>query len=373
MKLTITREHFRAALEVAAPVVKPRSTLPVLTTVLLSATPDGGVVVSGTDLETRAWHTVEADVTEAGGVCLPPDRLRDFLASLDDGAVVTVSADEQHKAELRSGASRTRIAGIDQEQFPAAPLYDAPSYEVTIAAEAFCGLIRGVAHAVAPDESRPVLAGVLIQSDGSTLQAVAADGFRLAMAAVPAEAPAVSVIAAGKALGKAIRTVSGASSVRLVVDQRRSSLLLDSAAGCWSVRLIDGQFPDFNRVIPREYAAVVTLDRAAMMRALGLVKGVESTDTGYRVRVAFGDGEATVSAGSATADQEAETVIPCVLESGKAITVAYNTRYFGEAVEAVDGERVTLEIGAVDRPCVVRAAGAPTGSRQIVMPMSLAR
>lgn len=365
MKLTIMPDALSAALAVAQPSVK-RSTLMVLEMVLLDAHVDGGLTITGTDMETRAWHTVSADVMEAGAVCLPPNRLVDFLSAVVGDEPITLTVDEQHKAELRSGTLRARIAGTDAEQFPVIDTDSAPAFDHTFGAVDLATTIGGALHAVLPKADREILTGVLAQIVDGKLTFAAADGHRLAIRTLDvADAPDLSVIVQGKAVAKAVKALDNATSVRVVVDSGKSALLLDSEAGCWSVRLIDGQFPDFNRIIPRDPPIAVTFSRDDMLRVLKLVGKID--DSTYIVRLNVGPEQIEVHAGSPTADQEADAVIGATLERGSGLVIAFNGRYLEQALRAINSVRVRLELVKADSPAILRPVDG-TGV-DVLMPM----
>lgn len=371
MRATITREHLASALETAAHVVGKSTTLPILSYILLEATPDGGVVLTGTDLRTRAWQTVPASVEEAGAVALPPARIASFLEAIPEDAEVRLTVDGAHKAVLSCAQTTSRIAGLDPEEFPAGPSFDAPSFDCTLAADVLVGLISKVAHAAAKVDSRPVLAGVLLAFDGATVGATTADGFRLAHAEaeLPDGSDDVSLIVPARPLVGIARELKDAASSRLLVDAGGGSLLIDSEAGCWSLLLIDDTFPDFRRVMPRDTPIAVTTSRSALLRALRLVRNLEGTKDGYRCDLAFERDALTITAADRAADHEASTTIDAELTRGEPLTLSMNTQYLSEAVEAIDGDGLVLEMTDTTKPVLFRSTHGPETGWQVVMPV----
>lgn len=381
MKIQISPGVFSAALAVAQSAVKAKSTHPVLDHVLLEAA-DDRLTISGTDLESRAWHSVSCTVEEPGAVTLPPRALADFLEAIIPTEPVRLAADDRHKAELVSGRTRIRVAGLDAEQFPARQDFSDPAFDYTMAAGDLSALIRSTAFAATRDESRPVLAGVLFQTGSGKLRCVATDGYRLALREVHADGvPDLDVIAHAKMLLKLVGHLDKATSARLVVDANRSALLVDTEQGCWAVRLCDGQFPDFNRIIPREAPIAVTVLRDDLLRASRLIRGVtdESTDSsGRRVstqiaRLTVREDAIDVRAISTGGDQEADVTLEAERERGDDLQIGFNGGYFRDAIESVGAERITLEMTQPDAPSIVRAAGERSGHLNVLMPMHIAR
>ena len=385
MRLHILPAQLSAALDVASKATAKRTTIPVLERVLLEATPDGGLKVRGTDLQRSAWHTVSARVDQAGSVALPPKPLTEFIASVspDDGIEITV--DSKHKAVLTSGRTVFKLSGLDPEEFPAMPAFDDPLADFTMAADVFARLVGNVAHAFLGDESRPALAGILLTTVGGALQLVTADGFRLAASLEPIpDLPDLSIIVQGRGLSEAARVFGGATSVRVLVDQQQSQLLIDSECGSWAVRLIEGQYPDWNRIVPKTEAItnVVTVGRAEAVRVSKLIRSlsVETTDTDGKgktrtvmARLTVSPGEMTVTARDSTYDHEATAVIAAELSRGDGIGITFNGKYLLDALEAIDSARVTFEFTAPQSPTIVRPATDDSGHLCVLMPMHDAR
>lgn len=374
MKLHALASSLSAALAVAERATAPKSTLPVLSQVLLAT--DGELLtVTGTDLEFRASASASARIDEPGEITLPPNLLKDFLDSLPGSEAVTLETLGNHRAVLTCGRSVTRIAGLDPEPFPPTPSFDDATFDITLSAPMLAELIRGTAYAVAPTDDRPVLAGVSLVVADDTLTLAAADGFRLSIRQehLDTSAPDISLIVHGKRLAQVGSLLAKSTSARLRVDERQSSLLVDSEAGSWCIRLIEGQFPDWRRIVPLHdrVRATVTVLRDDLIRAGRLVKSVSEENLRI-VRLTAADGSLTVGARDAQ-DQEAVGVIDAEL-AGDAMAVAFNGRYLADAVASFDGaERVTLELVAVNLPGIVRALDGPSGNLCVIMPMHNAK
>lgn len=384
MKCYLLPSSLSAALEVASKAVARKGSIPAVEGVLLEATPDGGLVATGTDLRFRAWQTVAARVDEPGAIILPVKPLQDFIGAVPQSDEIQIDVDAKHKAVLTCSRTVVRIAGLDAEGFPTGPSFDDPSADLTLAAPVFARLIAGVAHAASPDDSRPVLAGINLLIRDGLVTLVTADGFRLAMCAEEVEGLSdLSVIVHAHRLAQAASQFGKATSVRLLVDGAQSQLLIDTEAGSWAVALIDGQYPDWNRIVPRpaDITNIVTVSRADLLRTAELIRNLttEVTDKdGKRshntvmARLTVAPGELLVRAHDTTHDHEASAVIEAELEQGSGISITFNGGYFRDAVRALSGDRVTLELTAVDRPTIVRSAG-DSSNVQIIMPMHVAR
>lgn len=370
MRATVTPAALAAALAVAGKATGKAATSPILPLVLIEAHADGGLAATGTDLRTRASHTVQAMVEAAGAVCLPPEALADYLGAIPGDVPVTLAVDATHRATLTAGRAVVRVAGIDPEQYPAGPEHDeAPAAELLLVPDVFKALVESVVHAAARDDTRPALAGVNFSTADGTLCLTAADGLRLArrtlMLDVPV--PGIDVIVPAGPLAAVAAGLDGAQGhVRLAIDGMGKRLTIDASTGTWALLLLDGPYPRVAHMLGdgQAPAATYTVARADLLRACKLVSGVlvaiTSVDgkTAQRVGkavLAHGSDGLTVRAGDVSADHMAETVIAC--EAGGApYEVALNTGALTQAAEALAGP-VVLELGGAGKPVYLRDAG----------------
>lgn len=365
MKATITTASLKAAIGVAGRAASNNKVLPALGCLLLDAHADGGLTVTGTNLEQRAYRTVGATVDRPGAVLLDKGNLAAFVSALT-GEDVTITVNDKHRAKLVSGRSEITLAGIDPESFPVGVDFENPAADLTLAADVLADAVGSVIHACAPDESRPVLAGISWTIRDGRLTLATADGFRLAVRTVEVEsAPELTLIVHGRGLREAARLLGGATSARVRVDATQSTVSIDTEAGTWETRLIDGRFPDFNVIVPRDPPLVISADRAALLAALAVVTPVAVQDSNI-VRFSFEDDALWLRASNG--DEVAESSLDVTIKRGEPHEVAYNVRYLRDAVGAFAAERITLGIAGPASPGVIHA-GDPKAHSQTVMPM----
>jgi DNA polymerase-3 subunit beta len=175
----------------------------------------------------------------------------------------------------------------------------------------------------------------------------------------------LSVIVQGKPLSAMYGVLRGCTSVRLAVNERQSHLLLDTEAGCWHLRLIEGQFPDFNRIIPQETPFTCLVDRAELLAAVKLVAPV-AADNSQITRLTAVDGVLTVSA--AADNQTAETTVSIEPVRGGSMVWALNNKYLRDSLDAVDDVRVTVNVAGPKSPTVLHGDNRSVGV-QVVMAM----
>jgi DNA polymerase III subunit beta len=380
MRLTCLPEKLNEGLATVGRVVAPRSTLPVLGNVLL-ATDGGQLKLAATNLELTVVCWVGAKVEEEGAITLPARLLADYVGLLSAGEPLNLEL-KGKKAHLSCGRSEANISGIDAEEFPAIPSVSG-GISLKLPAPRLKEAIAQVVFAAAPDDSRPVLAGVLMTVSGGKLTLAAADGFRLAVRKVDlgdAEVPDLTMIVPAKALTEVARGLPNDEDieVEIAVTADQSQVLFRHRQAEVVSRLIEGQFPDFNRIIPRETKTRVTLQTADFLRATKAAQ-VFARDNSMIVRLNLvpaegGDealGRVTVAATSAEIGDNTGDVDASV--EGEAMQVAFNGRYLRDALEALDAQQAFLEVTGPASPGLIRPASGPNGYIQVIMPMHVAR
>ncbi|MGE3271413.1 MAG: DNA polymerase III subunit beta, partial [Chloroflexota bacterium] len=376
MKLTCLPEKLNEGLAAVGRVVASRSTLPVLGNVLLET--DGGQLkLAATNLELTVVCWVGAKVEEEGAITLPARLLQDYVGLLTPGEPLLLEL-KGKKAHLLCGRNDANISGIDAEEFPAIPSVSG-GLTLKIAAPRLKEAIAQVVFAAAPDDSRPVLAGVLMQVGDGKLTMAAADGFRLAVRKIDladADVPDFSMIVPAKALNEVARGLPSDDEVEveIAVTPDQSQVLFRHRQAEIVSRLIEGQFPDFNRIIPRDSKTRVTVQTADFLRATKAAQ-VFARDNSMIVRLNLvpaegGDealGKVTVAATSAEIGENTGDVDASV--EGDAMQVAFNGKYLRDALEALDVQQAFLEVTGPASPGLIRPASGPNGYIQVIMPM----
>ncbi len=380
MRVTCLPEKLNEGLATVGRVVSTKSPLPVLGNVLLQT--DGGQLkLAATNLELTVIGWVGAKVEEEGAITLPSRLLADYVGLLSAGEPLQIEV-KGKRAHLSCGRFEATISGIDAEEFPAIPAISGGA-TLKIAAPTLKEAIGQVVFAAAPDESRPVLAGVLVTIQEGRLTLAAADGFRLAVRKVDvseSDAPDLTMIVPAKALIEVARGLPNDAEelVEIAVTPDQSQVLFRHRQAEVMSRLIEGQFPDFNRIIPRESKTRVTLQTADFLRATKAAQ-VFARDNSMIVRLNLvpaegGDealGKVTVAATSAEIGENTGDVDASV--EGDAMQVAFNGRYLRDALEALDATQTFIEVSGPASPGVIRPASGPNGYLHVIMPMHVAR
>ena len=366
MKFTITREQLQEGLGAVAAAVPAKTTLPVLSNVLVEVTKQG-LRLSATDLDIAVSTSVPADVDAEGGTTLPARKLVDIVRELPSAPIRVTAAGEQRVA-IECGRSKFKLLGLPREEFPSFPAvkfdgaWKAPAGVVQ-------KLVGHVAFAASTEESRPILNGVLWEMRPDRTRMVATNGHRLARMDVPSQGSATAdLIVPPKALEQMRRLFPADADVEIA----RSDNHLGVRAGSTIVfsRLIEGPYPNYEQVIPRENDKAATVDKAAMAAALRRMSVVASDQT-HRIRLAFAGG--TVKFSVQTPDLgEAQDELAVTYE-GEPLEIGFNATYLLEILKFMPTDEVRMTFKAPERAATIEPVGwnDPASYLALVMPLRL--
>ncbi len=367
MKLTITREKLQEGLVAVAASVPTKTTLPVLANILVEATKDG-VRLSGTDLDIAVSTLIPAEVDTEGAATLPAKKLLEIVRELPSGGVRVTAAGEQ-RVNLECGRTKFKLLGIPKEEFPRFP---AVKFDKAwrISSGDLQKLINHVAFAASVEESRPILNGVLWELRADRMRMVATNGHRLARMDIAASGgkESVDLIVPPKALDQIRRLFGPADEIEIA----RSENHLGFRGGQTLVftRLIEGPYPNYEQVIPRENDKVATVDRQALTAALRRV-GVVASDQTHRVRVALSGGVAKFSVSTPDLGEANDEV--AITYEGDALEIGFNANYLLEILKYMPTDEVRLSFKAPERAATVEPVGWGENASYLclVMPLRL--
>lgn len=375
MQLRCQQAELERALHQVSRAVARRSTLPVLSNVLLVAD-EGALRVTATNLEIALSVTLPADVLEPGQLSVRADVFSDFIGSLPRQEVTLTVSPGNTDLRVTCGTSKARIPGIPAEDFPTIARIGEQPPTATVSTEALREAIGQVVFAAATDDSRPVLAGVLLEFRGQELTLAAADGFRLSVRTLSLPQPAatdLAIIVPARALGELARVVAdGEETVHLLVTPNRSQVLARSGRLEFLSRLIDGTFPEFRQIIPKQWRTRVTVDREAFLAAARRAK-IFAQSNNEVVKLQFLPGDSELDPGSMVVSAQAadagdtEDVLPARVDGPEA-TIAFNGRYLTDVLSVAKATEIAIEMTSPNAAGVFRPVGDDSFVH-VVMPM----
>ena len=375
MKVTVLQERLARGLSIVSRAVSPRSTLPVLSNVLV-ATDEGRLRLSATNLELGITCWIGAKIEEEGSTTVPARTFVDLVGTLPQEQVnLNLNASTQ-TLNVRCGASNTDIKCIDAQEFPPLPVPEMDG-AILLNISDFKEMISQVIFAASADEARPVLMGVLVMVDKDSLTMAAADGFRLSVrkgTLSQAAAQPVTAIIPARALGELARVASdGNETISMVMPKGRGQVVFRMKEVELVSQLIDGTFPDYQQIIPRSYKSRTILSTPALLKACKQAEifAREGSNVARLDIKSAGDlepGAVEISAQSEETGSN-ETVVAATID-GVGLLIAFNVKYLREVLEVVKSPNVALETSASNAPGVIRPVG-DENFLHVIMPMHL--
>ena len=374
MKVSVSQQQLSHGLSIVSRAVSPRSTLPVLANILV-ATDEGRLRLSATNLELGISCWIGAQIQEEGSITVPARTFGDLVSTLPSETVHLDLNDKNHTLMVRCGSSNTDIKGIDAQEFPPMPVPDLDNgIELNIAD--FKEMIQQVAFAASTDEARPVLQGVYMQVKETEISMAATDGFRISVRKTrlpdPISRPMSAIIPA-RALNELSRIASdGDRAISMVIPPGRGQVLFHLDDVELVSQLIEGNFPDYNAIIPRSCKTTTILPTAGFLKACKQAE-IIAREGNNVIRMSIkpveeGPGEVEISAQSEETGSS-EVVIGANIE-GPELVIAFNVRFLRELLDVVKEPNVVLETNANNTPGMLRQVGDEEFVH-VIMPMHL--
>lgn len=368
MRFTISREKLQEGLAAVAASIPAKTTLPVLANILVETT-EKGIRLSGTDLDIAVSTEVAADVESTGAITIPAKKLSEIARELPPSPVKIAAAGEQ-RIILDCGRSHFKILGLPREEFPSFPVVRF-NESWRIRSGDLQKLISHTSFAVSTEESRPILNGVLWELKPESMRMVATNGHRLAKMEVPIKsigAPAADLIIPPKALEQ-IRRLFPADE-ELEIARGDNHLGFRSPFTSVFTRLIEGPYPNYDQVIPKDNDRVAVADKIALTSALKRMSVIASDQT-HRIRLSFNSGMLRFSV--QTPDLGEATDELAIRYTGDQLDIGFNASYLLEILRYIPTEEVKLTFKAPERAATVEPEGwnDPATYLCLVMPLRL--
>ncbi|ANO52867.1 DNA polymerase III subunit beta [Woeseia oceani] len=365
MKLSATRETLLKPLQAVIGVVERRQTMPILANVLLVAK-NGQLAVTATDLEVELVASADVEVDTAGEVTVPGRKLLDICRALPDKANVSISQSGE-KLSIRSGRSKFSLTTLPAAEFPTVEDINS-SQTVEVPQSILVRLLEKTHFSMAQQDVRYYLNGLLLETGDKFLRAVATDGHRLALCqqeVIGAKLSEQQVIVPRKGVLELQRLLSGEGAVALEFGSNHIRVQLDGIR--FTSKLIDGKFPEYERVIPQDTSNQLSADRLLLRNALQRT-AILSNEKYRGIRLVIRDSGVMIQAHNPE-QEEAEEEIE-VAYSGADIEIGFNVNYLLDALGAIEADQVTFSVQDSNSSCLLREPDSDD-TRFVVMPMRL--
>ena len=371
VKLSLMQENLARGLQVVGRAVSSRATLPVLSNVLLR-TEDAGLKLTTTNLEIGITSWVPGKIDSDGSLTVPARLFADIVNSLPPGERVDLETDGADSLRIRSGRFRAHIKGIDADEFPAIPAAgERPTTRVS--QKVLTAALGEVAFAAASDESRPILTGVLTRFTGDRMTLAAADNYRIAVKTIDVMDPVEdrALVVPARSYTELARILADTDDpVDVVLAPSKNQVLFHVDGIDLVTRLVDGQFPNYQQVLPTSHSTRAVVDREDLLKATRLSALIASSSANVVKLTVPAEGASTVavSANAEIGDNEGE--IEATVE-GEGMSIAFNARFLAEVLQNVDADQLALEFNGALSPGVFRPIGDPDYVH-VIMPVRTA-
>lgn len=366
MQFSITREPLLEALQKVAGVIERRSNLPILANALIRVQ-DGRLTLIGTDLEIELITHTEA-TGQNGETTVPARKLLDICRLLPPATRLKCTLRDGKALEIEAGSCRFALAALPCDNFPEFTLHGGET-TTQVSGEGLKKLLAKTMYAMAQQDVRYYLNGLLLELDGSFIRAVASDGHRLAWCEQPLEVPVDGIhqpILPRKGVQELFRLLEGGGSSHLL-RLTTGNIRLELKSAVFSAKLIDARYPDYRRVFPGEISRVLTCDRLALKEAISRVSIL--SDKQYRgIRLDVSANRLRLSTHNQEQEKAEEEVE--IQYQGEPFTVGFNSAYLSDAVSHLDAETVRLSFSDQNLSCLAEDPEDPS-IRYLVMPMRL--
>lgn len=376
MELIVGKAELQKELQLCQGVVEKRSTIPILSNVLLKAA-DGRLQIAATDLDVTILSSCAARVTTPGGVTIEAKRLFDIVRSLPDEDV-HIALQENNSVQIEAGTAKFRLLGLPAEDYPTLPSVNvADAY--TLPLNELKTMVAKVKFAITHEETRFQLNGALLKVQPSKMEMVATDGHRMALINFPQGSAAdgkkkgndLTILIPRKALDEILRLETGEDG-NVAFGVSENQLFFEAGDRRLMARMIDVNFPNYMEVISRDNDRKVFVDRERLLATIRRISLVANERT-RAVRFDFAPGKLTVSSTNPELGDARETVP--IDYAGNPFHVGLNAAYVTDFLSAVDTPSVSLDLKDENSQCIGRPASTsedlPYDYLYVVMPMRL--
>lgn len=351
MRVTCLQQDLQRALSITGRAVASRTTLPVLSNYLIEAEEDA-LTVSATNLELGITCRIPARVDEPGKAALQARVLNDFVSSLSSGEVQLYEDSGPTTMLVKQGATQAHVRGQDPDEFPAVTPESTPAAALTVDSGLLSEAIAQVVFAAATDDSRPVLAGVHIESEGTKLALAAADGFRMSFREMDIGRELendISIVVPARSMQEIARIIADSEEpAEISITANQAQMIVSIPDITVVTRLIDGTFPDLKQIIPQEWNTRTVVSREVLLdaaRRAAIFARSNNDVVKFALEPAGGEdgiGRMTITATAADTGDNRDDLDAQV--EGSELEVAFNGRYLTDVLSVLGSPSVALEL-----------------------------
>ena len=370
MRITVDRSNLLKSLGRVHRVVERRNTIPILSNVLIN-TVNAGVELQATDLDLEVKETTTANIEQSGSTTVPAHLLYEIVRKLPEGGEIMFSvSDDGNAMQVVSGRSNFRLQCLPKEDFPELNAGDF-SHSFTLSASALKRLIDCTQFAISTEETRYYLNGIyfhVIDNKGLKIRTVATDGHRLAEAET--DAPSGSegmpgIIIPRKAVGELQKLLGEETESEIKIEVSETKIRFSIASVVLTSKLIDGTFPDYQRVIPLANDKKLTINRQSFAAAVDRVSTI-SSDRGRAVKLTIENGQLTLTVNNPDSGSAEDQIVADY--EGEPLEIGFNSKYLLDIMAQLNGENAIFMLADAGAPTLIRDSD-DADALYVLMPM----
>lgn len=355
MKFKIAKKDLAGILDQASMALPARSSDNILLGFLIEIDESGVMTVTGSDNELRIEKKTKLSDYEAGNAVLPGRLFSDIVRSMPDEEI-TVDSSDSNFTSISTSKSSFQIASLDPDEYPEGGQY-VEDQKIKISRDRFIEMVNKTAFAASREEARGVITGVLMDINGSSMNMVALDGFRIAVAELELESSpdeSTSFIISARVLNEILKLISSSDfdeeEIEIGFNRNRNNAEIMAENTKITMSLINGTYLNYKNLLPEEYATKVDIDKEILRKGIERAILMSDDRRNNLVKLTFADNTLTVSSRSETGNFR--DTIPVSIE-GSDIEIGFNAKYFLDGLKAIDTEKVILKLSTNVRPCTM--------------------
>ncbi len=359
MKLIILKDNLKKGLSVIERVVSENASLPILKNILIK-TQSSKIKISATNLELGINKFIAGKITEEGGLTIPFTTFYSLVTNTDTERIVLETS--KNNLIFKTDNYQARLQGINEEEFPLLPKIQEPQLELEVSSSALKEALLKIAGAAQISEIRPELSGVLFDFQLTILKLVATDSFRLAQKTITekyfktAQNKGLKAIIPLKTIQEIIRNFE--EDKQLVISFDQNQLFIKSEDQEMISRLIDGQYPDYEQIIPKSTETELILNKEKVIGAVRLVSSLSGKINDIKLTVK--DGKALEIYSASQYLGEGSYLVPAKIQGPGFKDLTFNWRYLLEGLKGVDSETAFLGVNGDSRPSIIKSPSEPS-------------
>lgn len=354
MKISCLRQDLMNALNIASKAVSTRSTIPAMKGILIEASDDGSVLLASSDSDISIQHKIEAEVSEPGIIVLPAKLFIDIVRSVPESQI-TITTDANMHAEIKSMNSEFKIIGMDADDFPRFETPENDAQHIQIPALLFKSMIGQTSFAASTDDSRGIITGILIDIHDQEMHLAALDGYRLAIANHSvSEINPYSIVISAKLLNDLAKIISDISGIKedtmLHIELESKKAVFRFPDLMVELKLFNGQFVDYQRIMPKDSTIRVQANRSALIQAIERASLLARDDKNNLIRLDIQDQLLSINSRAEEGMLHEDMVIS---KTGDDLQIGFNAQYLLDMLKAIRDEKIIMKFKTSIDPCIV--------------------